>query len=50
MIHVGDVTMEIYMIEKVTFSVYVKMDIFIQFWEKWVQYVKPLRPDFDYFI
>ena len=27
--------------EKVTFSVHLKMDFFIQHWEKWVQYVKP---------
>lgn len=32
--------------EKITFSLNLKMDNFIKHWEKWIQYIKPLRPDF----
>ena len=42
-----DVT-ENYKMQRVTFSVHLKMDFFLQHWEKWVQYVKPLRPDLLY--
>lgn len=36
--------MDIHMIEKVTFTYNLKMDIFIQHWDKWLQSVKPFRP------
>lgn len=41
-----DVTFEIYKMEKITFSLNLKMGCFLQCWEKWTQYIGPLRPDF----
>ena len=41
-----DVTIEIYTMEKVTFSLNLKLDVFMTHWEKWVHFIRPLRPDF----
>ena len=32
--------------EKVTFSLNWKLDVFMTHWEKWVHFIRPLRPDF----
>ena len=46
MMHVGPTVNNWIDVIMKTFSLNVKMDVFIQHWEKWAQYVKPLRPDF----
>ncbi len=38
--------LDINKMEMITFSVNLKMDIFIGQWERWVKYVKLLMPDF----
>ena len=40
-----DVTYEIYKMEKITFSLNLKMDSFLQHWGKWTRYIEPMRPD-----
>ena len=37
---------EIYVMEKMTFSIRLKMTKFVKFWLKWVNYKKSVRPEF----
>jgi len=41
-----DITMDIYKMEKITAFVNHKMENFASYWENWVKYVTPHRPDF----
>lgn len=41
-----DVTIEIYMMEKITFFVNLKRDVFLEKWRNWVAYVSERRSDF----
>ena len=41
-----DVMHNIYMMEKLTFSLRLELDKFKNFWKKWVEFVSPLRADF----
>ena len=41
-----DIVNDIYVMERITFSLRLRKTVFIQLWNKWVRYVKPLRPDF----
>uniref|UniRef100_A0A3Q2X1G0 Reverse transcriptase zinc-binding domain-containing protein n=1 Tax=Haplochromis burtoni TaxID=8153 RepID=A0A3Q2X1G0_HAPBU len=41
-----EITMEIYNMEKITASVNHKLEKFTSYWENWVKYITPHRPDF----
>lgn len=41
-----DATIEIYTMERITFVVNLKKDIFLRKWRKWVEYILVRRPDF----
>lgn len=41
-----DIVNDIYVMEKITFSLRLQMNVFRKVWSKWVEYVKPLQPDF----
>ena len=41
-----DVTIGIYTMEKATFSLNLKLNVFMTHWEKWVHFIRPLIPDF----
>ena len=38
-----DVTTDIYSMEKVIFSLNLKSDVFMTHWEKWVQFIRPVK-------
>uniref|UniRef100_A0A671TVT9 Reverse transcriptase domain-containing protein n=1 Tax=Sparus aurata TaxID=8175 RepID=A0A671TVT9_SPAAU len=42
-----DITMDICRMEKLTADVNYKKDLFVLRWKKWMNYITPLRPDFD---
>ena len=42
-----DITMDICRMEKLTADVNYKKDLFVLRWKKWMDYITPLRPDFD---
>ena len=42
-----DITMDICRMEKSTADVNYKKDLFVLRWKKWMDYITPLRPDFD---
>lgn len=41
-----DIVNDIYVMEKITFSLCLRKNVFIKFWTKWVEYLKPLQTDF----
>ena len=41
-----EIVYEIYVMEKISFSLKVEKDIFYKTWTKWTEYVKPVRSDF----
>lgn len=41
-----DIVKDIYVKEKITFSLCLQKNVFIKFWTKGVEYVKPLLTDF----
>ena len=45
-----DITMDIYNMEMMTALVNRTVEKFVSYWEKWVNYVKPLRSDFTFII
>ena len=42
-----DIMMDICRMEKLTADVNYKKDLFVLHWKKWMDYITPLRPDFD---
>lgn len=45
-----DIIYEIYIMERLSYSLQVQKDRFYKIWSKWTEYVKPIRPDFSYII
>ncbi len=41
-----DIVNDIYIMEKITFCLRLQKNAFVKLWTKWVEYVKPLRPEF----
>ena len=41
-----DIVQEIYVMEKISFSLRVEKEKFYKIWTKWTEYVKPTRSDF----
>ena len=41
-----DIVIDIYNMERITYSLRLQKERFIEHWAKWVRYVLPLRPDF----
>ena len=41
-----DVIYDIYVMERMTFSLRLEQDKFKRIWKNWIEYITPIRPDF----
>ena len=41
-----DLIYKIFIMERITFKLNLKMDIFNEYWSKWLKYIQAVRPDF----